>query len=250
MSTSLIGATSTSPPAPALPELLLNELADLHALAHLDREDRPLPTLIYNAKRQLPDGSWARKDVFVNALTEELKPCVCCVLLHIRKTRRYATYSESAGLLVNCESEDLQEGLSADGELHNCAMCTYKSWGNGHGREAAPKCGIVYCLLGIDLDDGSPFIVRAKATSLRPVQRYLAKHFLGKLRLADGRYADLPLFVSKTKLSLIMPSGTYAILQMDDLGVCNESEIRQYKALYEALRGLRMIDEEEQESDS
>jgi len=135
--------------------------------------------------------------------------------------------------------------VAHDGEVQDCASCPHKSWGNGHGREAAPKCGVVYNLLGIDLDDGSPFIVRAKSTSLRPVQRYLAKHFLGKLKLPEGGYADLPLFTYRTKLSLTMPTGTYAVLDLENAGACNEAEIRQYKALYESLRGVGGIDHED-----
>ncbi|RJO65600.1 MAG: hypothetical protein C4523_15755 [Myxococcales bacterium] len=241
MSTSLT-SKANSLPAMALPDSLLTELAGLRALDHLDREDRPLPTLAFNTKFQLPDGSWARKDVFVNSLTEEVKPEIRAVLLHLKKTRRYAVYTEGSGFDVKCESDDLAEGVTHDGEVVDCSTCSHKSWGNGHGRDAAPKCGVIYHLLGIDLDDGSPFLLRAKATSLRPVQRYLARYFLGKLKLADGSYADLPLFTHQTKLSLMMPTGTYAVLNMENAGACTETEIRTYKSLYENLRGIGRID--------
>ncbi|RJO66518.1 MAG: hypothetical protein C4523_12235 [Myxococcales bacterium] len=184
--------------------------------------------------------------MFVNSLTEEVKPEVLAMLLHLKKTRRYAVYTEGSGFDIKCESDDLAEGITHEGEVMACSTCPHKSWGNGHGRDAAPKCGVVYHLLGIDMDDGSPFLLRAKATSLRPVQRYLARYFLGKLKLADGSYADLPLFAYRTRLSLTMPTGTYAVLALTNDCACNEAEVRQYKALYESLRGIgRMAAEDD-----
>ncbi len=34
------------------------------------------------------------------------------------------------------------------------------------------------------------------------------------------------------------PSGTYAVLQLDKDSDCTETEIRQYKGIYEALKGV------------
>ena len=120
-----------------IPQSLITELAGLRALEHLDREDRSVPLLIYNAKWQLADGSWVRKDAFVNSLTEEVKPVIRSVLLDIRKTRRYAIYTEGSGFSVRCQSDDLIEGITHDGEVRECSNCTYKSWGNGQTRTLA-----------------------------------------------------------------------------------------------------------------
>ena len=228
----------TSPNKLPIPASLATELAGLHALDHLDTEDRPLPSYVFNARRQLPDGSWAPRDVFINTLTSEAKDEITCVLLHIKKSRRWATYSEVSGMSEHCRSVDGAEGVRTDGEVVGCDSCPHRLWGRGNGHAAVPDCDIVYTLLGIDLEDSNPFIIRAKATSRKPVQRYLAQNFLGKLQLPDGQRADLPLFVCKTKLSLTTPSGTYAVLQLDKDSDCTETEIRQYKGIYEALKGV------------
>ncbi len=244
-----------SPPAPTAPNLpipqsLITELAGLQALSHLDNEDRPLPSFAYNTKRRLPDGSWVPKNVFVNTLTGEAKDEISCVLLHIKKSRRWATYSETSGMTEHCRSDDGVEGVRTDGEVVDCANCPHRLWGRNNGQASAPDCDIVYTLLGLDLDDENPFIIRAKATSRRPVQRYLARHFLGKLQLPDGHRADLPLFTAKTRLSLTMPSGTYAVLQLEKEEDCNEQEIRQFKTIFENLRSVIQPNGDEENGDS
>ncbi len=236
--TSVVSTASNSSPHLPIPQSLATELAGLQALSHLDNEDRPLPSFAYNTKRRLPDGTWAPRDVFVNTLTGEAKDEISCILLHIRKSRRWATYSENSGMSEHCRSDDGVEGVRADGEVVDCATCPHRQWGRGNGRISAPDCDIVYTLLGLDLDDDNPFIIRAKATSRRPVQRYLARHFLCKLQLPDGHRADLPLFAAKTRLSLTMPTGTYAVLELAKEEDCNEQEIRQFKSIFENLRGV------------
>ncbi len=229
---------ATGAPILPIPQSLIEELAGLQALSHLDNEDRPLPSYAYNTRRQLHNGTWAPKDIFVNSLTGEAKDEITCVLLHIKKSRRWATYSETSGMTEHCRSDDGVEGIRADGEVVDCASCQHRLWGRGNSQPTAPDCDVVYSLLGIDLDDENPFIVRAKATSRKPVQRFLARHFLGKLQLPDGSRADLPLFTCKTRLSLIMPTGTYAVLELAKEEDCNEAEIRQFKAIFENLRGV------------
>ena len=235
--------TSHSPPAQipcalSLPTSLATELAGLHPFEHLDASDRPLPAYAYNTKRRLADGSWAPKDVFVNTITGEAKDEIHCVLLHIKKSRRWATYSEAAGMTEHCRSDNGADGIRADGEVIDCTACPHRLWGRGNGQEATPDCDIVYTLLGLDLDDGNPFIIRARATSRKPVQRYLVRHFLGKLQLHDGQRADLPLFVCKTRLSLTMPTGTYAVLQLNKEADNTEDDIRTYKTIFEKLKGV------------
>ena len=250
MSTNVVStATDTHHQLP-IPTSLITELAGLQALSHLDNEDRPLPAFVYNTKRRLPDGSWAPKDVFVNTLTGEARDEISCVLLHIKKSRRWATYSENSGMTEHCRSDDGVEGIRADGEVVDCATCPHRLWGRGNGQEAIPDCDIVYTMLGLDTDDGNPFIIRAKATSRKPVQRYLARYFLGKLQLPDGQRADLPLFTCKTRFSLTMPTGTYAVLELTKEEDCNEQEIRQFKAIFENLRGVIQPNGEDDNSDA
>ncbi len=238
MSTNVVSTANASHHQLPITQSLITELAGLQALSHLDNEDRPLPSLCFNSRRQLPDGSWAPKDVFVNTLTGESKDEVNCVLLHIKKSRRWATYSETSGMTEHCRSDDGVEGIRADGEVVDCATCPHRLWGRGNGQATAPDCDIVYAMLAIDQEDENPFIIRAKATSRRPVQQFLARHFLGKLQLPDGQRTDLPLFTCKTRLSLTMPTGTYAVLELTKEDACNEQEIRQFKTIFENLRGI------------
>jgi len=235
--TSALVASNTAIPI-NLPDNLATELAGLHALDHLDSEDRPLPAYTFNTKIQMPDGSWLPKDCFFNTLSGEVKDEINCVLLHIKKSRRWATYSETSGMTEHCRSDNGVDGIRTAGEVIDCASCKHRLWGRGNGQAAAPNCDIVYTMLAVDLGDNNPFIIRARATSRKPVQRYLAKYFLGKLKLPDGSRADLPLFVCNTKLSLTMPRGTYAVLQLDKDSDCNEAEIRAYKQIYEGLKGV------------
>jgi len=233
-----------------LPENLIRELAGLRALEHLDAEDRPLPTFACNTRRRLPDGSWAPKDVFVNSITGEVKDKIECVLLHIKKSRRWATFSESSGMTEHCRSADGLLGIDSKGETADCTQCPHRLWGHGNGHNAVPDCDIVYTLLGIDLEDGNPFIVRARATSLRPVQRWLMRFFLGKLKLPDGSHADLPLFTRHTRLSLTMPTGAYAVLCLDSESPCTEAEIRTYRSIFDNLRGVIQPNSDDDNADT
>ena len=248
--------TSNAPPVRQVPDnlpipaSLIEELASLGALSDLDAEDRPLPYLIYNAKFKDQDGNWIPKDVFVNSITEETRPEISCVLLHIRKTRRYTEYEEGVGTLIRCRSDDRVEGISDVGEVRDCSTCRLKDWGAGHGRESAPRCGIIYNLLGVDTDSGQPFIVRAKSTSLRPVQKFIARHFAGKLCLPDGTFGDLPLFTCRTRLSLVMPNNTYTVLRLDKVQDCTEDEILAHKAVYEALKGIAQPNGDDENGES
>ena len=228
--------TTTNETALALPDDLLDELAELGALDELDKEDRPLPFWIFNAKIKTEDESWVPKDMFFNTVTELCKDDIDCVLLHLRKTRRHAEYIEGVGTQVYCRSEDRIEGITEDGEVRACDSCPNKNWGAGRGRDAAPKCGIVYNLIGIDLEDQTPFIVRAKSTSLKPVQKYIARHFAGKMKRSKGGLGDFPLFVYKTRLSLRMPTDNYSVLTLENIAPCSEDEIREFQALYKYFK--------------
>ncbi len=228
--------STTTDTAIALPDDLLGELAELGALDALDKEDRPLPFWIFNAKIRLEDGSWVPKDTFFNTVSELCKDEIDCVLLHLRKTRRYAEYIEGVGTQVYCRSDDLLEGITEDGEIRSCDSCPNKNWGAGRGRDAAPKCGIVYNLIGIDLEDQSPFIVRAKSTSLKPVQKYIARHFARKLRRPGGVLGDYPLFVYQTRLSLRMPTDNYSVLSLEKMGTCTQDQVREFTELYKYFK--------------
>jgi len=222
----------------ALPPDLAEELGELNALGELGREDRPLPVLAFNMKAKDETGAWLPKDIFYNTATEETVDDVECVLITVKKTRRNANYVEGQGTEILCRSDDLKIGIDIDGKQIECATCPKKNW----LRNEKPQCGLVYNFVGLDLRTGQPFVVRAKGASLPPTRKYIAKYFTSKLRLQSGQFADLPLFVYHTKLSLDTPEGTYAVLRMENIGACSKEEILQFKGLYETFQNFRQVD--------
>jgi len=236
-STALAPVTTTALDL-ALPPDLAEELGELNALGELSREDRPLPVLAYNMKAKDETGAWIRKDIFYNTATEETIEDVECVLITVKKTRRHANYIEGQGTEILCRSDDLKTGVDIDGKQIECASCPKKNW----LRNEKPQCGLTYNFVGVDLKTGQPFVVRTKGASLPPTRKHIAKHFTSKLRLKSGQFADYPLFVFKTKLTLDTPEGTYAVLRMENIGPCSKEEILQFKSLYETFQHFRQVD--------
>ena len=222
----------------ALPPDLAEELGELNALGELGREDRPLPIMAFNMKAKDETGAWIPKDRFFNTATEEIIDDIECVLITVKKTRRHANYIEGQGTEILCRSDNLTVGIDIDGKQIECATCPKKNW----VRNEKPQCGLVYNFVGLDLRTGQPFVVRAKGASLPPTRKYIAKYFTSKLRLQSGQFADLPLFVYHTKLSLDTPEGTYAVLRMENIGACSKEEILQFKGLYETFQNFRQVD--------
>lgn len=222
----------------ALPPELAEELGELNALGELGREDRPLPIMAFNMKAKDESGAWIPKDSFFNTSTEEVVESIEGVLLTVKKTRRHSNYIEGQGTEILCRSNDMQNGVDIDGKQIACATCPKKNW----VRNEKPQCAVVYNFIGVDSRTGQPFVVRAKGASLPPTRKYIAKYFTSKLRLQNGQFADLPLFVYRTKLSLDTPEGTYAVLRMENTGPCTKEEILQFKGLYETFQHFRQVD--------
>jgi hypothetical protein len=237
-STAVVPAPETAMAIP-LPDDLARELAGLGALDDLDKEDRPIPFKAYNVKLKDKLGAWQPRDVFLDTTTEEKVSTIDAVLLHLRKTRRSAIYEEGVGTKVLCRSNDKVTGITAEGESKDCKSCPLKDWVG----DEKPQCGIVYNLIGLDINNGmSPFVVRAKSTSLQPARKYIAKWFSKKLDLGNGNFADLPLFVYKTRLSLDMPTGNYAVLNFANIAPCTEAEIREFKNIYDYFKDSAKAD--------
>lgn len=219
---------------PVLPDDLAQELARLNALSQLGRADRTLPFRVFNAKVKDTAGNWIARDVFYDTLSGETCRSINAVLLHVRKNRRRSVYVEGVGTHVLCRSMDALEGVTEEGEVLDCETCPHKEW---QGREK-PRCSLIYTFLGLDLaQGGNPFLIRAKHTSLQPAKKYLARHFEGRLKTPEGA-ADLPLFVYRTKLALVMPTGNYAVLAFENAGACTEAEIREHLRVFNLFRSI------------
>jgi len=214
--------------SPELTELL----AELKALSHLGREDRPIPVMAYNVKLKDATGNWIPQNVFFDTVSEETHAEIRCVLLDVRKTRRNSEYIEGVGTRILCRSRDSITGEPEEGGTRECATCPLKDWQGGE----RPDCQVVYNFLALDLDRQlSPFLVKAKSTSLGPARRFLAQNFWGKLK-GNGVSGDLPLFTHITKLTLTMPSGNYAVLKLALAEQCSEADIRKFLKIYEIFK--------------
>jgi len=89
----------------------------------------------------------------------------------------------------------------------------------------------------MDVEDGEPFIITAKSTSLSPARQYLNKNFLRKLQ-----GVDLPLYVYQTHLGLMQPNGTYAVLTFERGPANSAKDIRGFAALTKDLLASRRLD--------
>lgn len=218
----------------ALPEDLIPELDDSPSLQEIDGEDRMTPYYCFNVKLQDDEGGWYPKEVFFHTLREDTKPLIDCVLLFLHKTNRYRTYSDETGSETVCQSLDRKSGVWMDtGEERLCKGCEYTVWKN----HTPPPCKLCYSFVGMDADDGEPFIITAKSTSLSPARQYLNKNFLRKLQ---GR--DLPLYVYRTHLGLEQPNGTYAVLTFERGPANTPNDIRAFAALTKELLASTRLD--------
>lgn len=221
----------------SLPQSTAALLETSVSLSEIDSGDQYLPYYCFNVRIKDKNGEWLPKDVFFHTLREDAKPEINCVLLFLRKTHRYRVFTEGEGSRTICQSLNRIEGYNQEEDkLIKCAECPYipvRRWQNGN----PSTCKLCYNFVGIDLDDGEPFVITAKSTSATPTKRFLNKFFLRKLK---GK--DLPLFVYRVKLKLERPEGTYAVLTFELVDTNSGTEIMRYAELCEELRASSKVD--------
>lgn len=218
----------------SLPTELMVDLEESPSLQEIDEEDRMTPYYSFNVKLKDPEGNWYPPNMFFHTLREDTKPAIDCVLLFLHKTNRYRTYSDETGSKTVCQSLDRKVGFWIDtGEERSCKDCKYPVWEN----HTPPACKLCYNFVGVDMDDGEPFIITAKSTSLSPARQYLNRTFLRKL---NGR--DLPLYVYRTRLELEQPNGTYAVLTFGRGPANPTQQIRGFAVLTKELLASSKLD--------
>lgn len=218
----------------ALTSDLIPELEQSPSLQEIDEGDRMTPYYCFNVKLKDPEDNWYPKDVFFHTLREDTKPELGCVLLFLHKTNRYRIFDEKEGSKTLCRSLDCREGIWTDtGEVLTCNECEYREWVN----HTPPACKLCYNFVGLDIEDGEPFIITAKSTSISPAKQYLNRNFLRKLQ---GK--DLPLFVYQTHLGLVQPNGTYAVLTFQRGPVNSAKDIRHFAELTRELLASSRLD--------
>jgi len=221
----------------SLPQTTTALLEKSASLSEIDAGDQYLPYYCFNVRLKDKGDEWLPKDVFFHTLREDTKPEVNCVLLFLHKTHRYRVFTEGEGSRTICQSLNRIEGYNQDEDkIIKCAECPnvpVRRWQNGN----PPTCKLCYNFVGIDLDDGEPFIITAKSTSATPTKRFLNKFFLRKFK-GD----DLPLFVFRLKMRLETPEGTYSVLSFEMVETNSPAEIERYAALCEELRASSKVD--------
>lgn len=230
-----------------LPEDVMPALESSRSLAEIDESDTLIPWYFFNMKMKDQGGDWLPPDVFFHSLREDTAEAVECTLLFLHKTHRYAIYEEGEGTKILCSSLDRVTGIWREsGEELKCETCEYapipKHWKNG----TPPPCRLIWTFVGFDEEHQEPFAINVKSTSMTPAKRFLNTHFLRKFK---GQ--DLPLFVYKVRLTLDQPTGTYAVISFEKIGVNPPDVIKRYAKLAEALIGSSRINfEAEQPEDA
>ena len=224
-------------PGLELPAEVMPVLETSRSLQEIEDGDTMIPWYFFNMKLQDHDGQWLPPNAFFHSLREKTQERVDGTLLFLHKTHRYTVYEEGEGTKVLCSSLDRVNGLWREtGEPLKCESCQYAPipahWKNG----TPPPCRLIWTFVGFDEQHQEPFAINVKSTSMTPARRFLNTHFLRKFK---GK--DLPLFVYKVRLTLDQPTGTYAVLGFETLGVNPPEAITQYAALAEALIGSARV---------
>lgn len=233
-------------PGLELPAEIVPVLESSRSLAEIDETDTLIPWYFFNMKLKDKHDRWLPPNAFFHSLREDTRERIETTLLFLHKTHRYTVYEEGEGTKVLCSSLDRVKGLWREtGEPLDCATCRFAPipahWKNG----TPPPCRLIWTFIGFDEQHQEPFAINVKSTSMTPAKRFLNTHFLRKFR---GK--DLPLFVYRVRLSLEQPTGTYAVLTFEQIGVNPPDAITQYAALAETLIGSARVNfEAEQPED-
>lgn len=182
-------------------------------LEETEASDHRIAALVFNFNGVDAAGDPVPKNRFFDTVSEEIKPRVRLALLTMHKSNAWTEFVDGQGTKVRCRSWDRETGEMEDGRTRACKGCPHKEWRvDPSTGKRTRDCSDVVNLVGLDLEDAQPKILRLKRTSERPWKDYLNKHFLGK-RIVGGKRANYPLFAFETTVSLEMAkgnSGSYA----------------------------------------
>ncbi len=224
-----------------------DELADVigdvelgvDGLEETDASDRKVAALVFNFAGVDNAGDPIPKNRFFDTVSEEVKPRVRLALLTVHKSNAWTEFSDAQGTVVRCRSWDRIHGETEAGEVRPCKGCPDKQWQRDRNTgKRTRRCADVANVVGIDLDDAQPKVLRFKKTSSKPWKAYLNKHFLGK-RIVNGTRANLPLFAVETEVSLEMVkgnSGSYATPVFERARTFSRDEILYFAEQCKAAR--------------
>lgn len=181
-------------------------------LEDIDSSDISIPLKVFNRKGKDPStGRAMTPDVFYDTITEQTQTEIDAVLLTMHKTREWREFDNDKNEnVIHCRSLDMKHGNTKEGQQRACDGCPDQAWTTGKDGKRVRRCGEVLNFVGIERLTETPFLIRAKKTSLRPARQYLNRHFIGKRRTKKGR-ANMPLFAFQTHITLnLHESGNYA----------------------------------------
>lgn len=176
-------------------------------------EDVKLAVKLWNMKGLDKNGRAHPRDTFFDTVSETTQDAVDCVLLLTTKTKRYDSFDNALDkTVVHCDSTDRITGTMQDGATRACKGCPDDGWFRDDNGKAFRKCGEVHNVVAVERLTQKPFAMRFKKTALKPFRQYIMAHHWGARRGANGKRANIPLFVYGCTLTLKMhESGKYAL---------------------------------------
>mgnify|MGYP001605677962 CR=1 FL=1 len=156
---------------------------DLDAFQQVSGDDLLLPV------RKLVQGSSRVADArhageFFDTMAETYKPSLRIAILALRKSRAlFAAGSFDQPPLCVSDDAIIPRGRVEIGDTFTltgptCPTCPFSAWGSDPNGGQGHACKLSYNLLGYDLDDPAPFVLRVSGTSIRAWRQYLTSRKL------------------------------------------------------------------------
>jgi len=182
---------------------------DVTGLEDFGGEDIVLAAKIFNMGGLDEDGRAYPRDTFFDTITTKTQDELRAVLLVDKKSHRWDEYNNAEERTdVLCQSDDRVSGIMHDGTERACASCPDYQWRRGDDGKPVRRCGPVHTVVGIELENETPFLIRFKKTGLKAWRAYTMAHHKGKYKSRKtGKRGDVPLFAYECNLSLRMHSG-------------------------------------------
>lgn len=180
-------------------------------LEEIDGSDIKIASKVFNMKGVDAAGDPIPPNVFYDTIDETTTKELRLVILSLHKTREWSAYDEAQEKNVrHCWSPDRKEGRLQSGERRSCSGCPDAQWRSVDGKRNR-NCGDVFNLVSIDLETQTPCVLRCKRTSLKPIELYLNKYFIGRRPLKAGGRGNYPLFAFESHVALEMVGGKYSV---------------------------------------
>ncbi len=237
---------------------LVDELGlEVTGLEEAEASDIQIAAKVLNFKKKTQPGEDPiPANHYYDTLTETPKKKLRLQLLNLHKTHEWREFVQAENKsYIRCRSFDRETGRMEDGTERPCDGCPDRQWETDpETKKRSRRCGDVWNMGALDLDEEKPCVVRFKRTSLPVVKAYLNKHHLRRRKTAKGM-ADWPLFffecVATAKMS---ENGVYAIPILERGDVLSKEQItlghESAKYLSERAKDIASVASEKDVDDS